>query len=119
MGFWRPTLFWSGAFGPFKRNSPQGETLHPLASGESNSSVLLKKQKNHTQSNERLIKLQLPFQKKDNALASHALRKICSAVKKAALSEQSIKESLSNHYPIMNTTKETHDHCNASLPLLG
>ena len=75
--------------------------------------------KNHIQGNERLIKLQLPFQKKDNALASHALRKICSAVKKAALSEQSIKESLFNYYPAMNTTKATPDPCSASLPLLG
>ena len=75
--------------------------------------------KNHIQGNERLIKLQLPFQKKDNALASHALRKICSAVKKAALSEQSIKESLFNHHTVMNTTKAANDHCSASLPLLG
>ena len=78
--------------------------------------------KNHVQGNERLIKLQLSSQKKDNALASHAFRKICSAVKKAApdaflvgrplwaLSEQSIKESLFNHHTIMNTTKATPDH---------
>ena len=75
--------------------------------------------KNHIQGNKRLIKLQLPFQKKDNALASHALRKICSAVKKAALSEQSINGSLFNYYPAMNTTKVTHYPCSASLPLLG
>ena len=56
---------------------------------------------------------------KENALASHAFRKICSAVKKAALSEQSINGSLFNHYPIMNTTKATLYHEPASLPLLG
>ena len=43
-------------------------------------------------------------------LASHAFRKICSAVKKAALFEQSIAESLFDHHPIMNTTKATPDH---------
>ena len=75
--------------------------------------------KNHIQGNERLIKLQLPFQKKDNAFAFHAFRKICSAVKKAALSEQSIKESLFNHHTVMNTTKATYYPCSASLPLLG
>ena len=47
---------------------------------------------------------------KENALAFHAFRKICSAVKKAALFEQSIKESLFNHHTIMNTTKATPDH---------
>ena len=77
------------------------------------------KTKNHIQGNERLIKLQLPFQKKDNALASHALRKICSAVKKAALSEQSIAELLFDYYPLSNTTKATLYHEPASLPLLG
>ena len=47
---------------------------------------------------------------KENALAFHAFRKICSAVKKAALFEQSIKESLFNHHTITNTTKATPDH---------
>ena len=56
---------------------------------------------------------------KENALASHAFRKICSAVKKAALFEQSINGSLFNYYPAMNTTKVTHYPCSASLPLLG
>ena len=77
------------------------------------------KTKNHIQGNKRLIKLQLPFQKKDNAFASHAFRKICSAVKKAALFERPINGSLFNHHTIMNTTKATHDHEPASLPLLG
>ena len=48
--------------------------------------------------------------KKENAPASHAFRKICSAVKKAALFEQLITGSLSNHHTIMNTTKATPDH---------
>ena len=47
---------------------------------------------------------------KENALAFHAFRKICSAVKKAALFEQLITGSLSNHHTIMNTTKATPDH---------
>ena len=47
---------------------------------------------------------------KENALAFHAFRKICSAVKKAALFEQSITITLSNHHTIMNTTKATSDH---------
>ena len=68
------------------------------------------KTKNHIQGNKRLIKLQLPFQKKDNAFASHAFRKICSAVKKAALFERPINGSLFNHHTIMNTTKATPDH---------
>ena len=48
--------------------------------------------------------------KKENAPASDALRKICSAVKKAALFEQLITGSLFNHHTIMNTTKATPDH---------
>ena len=47
---------------------------------------------------------------KENALAFHAFRKICSAVKKAALFEQLITGSLSNHHTIMNTTKATPHH---------
>ena len=47
---------------------------------------------------------------KENALAFHAFRKICSAVKKAALFERRIAESLFDHYTIMNTTKATPDH---------
>ena len=56
---------------------------------------------------------------KENALAFHAFRKICSAVKKAALFEQLIKESLFNHHTITNTTQATHHIGSASLPLLG
>ena len=68
---------------------------------------------------------------KENAFASHAFRKICSAVKKAApdaflvgrplwaLSEQSIVGNLSDQYTVTNTTKATPDPCSASLPLLG
>ena len=47
---------------------------------------------------------------KENALAFHAFRKICSAVKKAALFEQSIVGNLSDQYTVMNTTKATPDH---------
>ena len=50
------------------------------------------------------------FGVKENALAFHAFRKICSAVKKAALFERRIAESLFDHYTIMNTTKATPDH---------
>ena len=53
------------------------------------------------------------------ALASYAFRKICSAVKKAALSEQSIAELLFDYYPFSNITKATLYHEPASLPLLG
>ena len=81
-------------FGPFKRNSPQAKASARLLKKSCVPHCLRKKQS------------KMPT--KPSAFASHAFRKICSAVKKAALSEQSIVRSLFNYHTV-------HEHHKSSV----